>query len=235
VRLTARADAEWVRLEVADNGPGIAEHIRSRVFDPFFTTKPVGIGTGIGLAVSRGIVEAHGGALSLAPSDGEGACFVIRLRVGRGPGDAPIPTGTAAAHRLSEVVRTAVVVDDEPEIARLLAETLHALNYCAEVVESGEAAQAALGHRDYDVVLCDLRLPGLDGPALYSWMAERRPHLCARTAFITGDILSASAGRFLARAGRPILEKPFVPAELRRLLAELVPEVPEVSVHEYLP
>ena len=232
VRLTARADAEWVRLEVADNGPGIAEHIRSRVFDPFFTTKPVGTGTGIGLAVSRGIAEAHGGTLSLAPSDGEGACFVIRLPVGRGPGDAPIPNGTAGSHRLSEVVRTALIIDDEPEIGRLLAETLHTLSYRAEVVESGEAAQAALGHRDYDVVLCDLRLPGLDGPALYSWMAERRPHLCARTAFITGDTLSASAGRFLARAGRPILEKPFVPAELRRLLAELVPEV---SVHEYLP
>jgi two-component system NtrC family sensor kinase len=226
VRLTARADAEWVRFEVADNGPGIAEHIRPRVFDPFFTTKPVGTGTGIGLAMSRGIVEAHGGALSLAPSDGEGACFVIRLPVRRGPGDPPIPNGTPAAqHRRSEVARTALVVDDEPEIGRLLAETLHTLGYGAEVVESGEAAQAALGHRDYDVVLCDLRLPGLDGPALYSWMAERRPHLCARTAFITGDTLSASADRFLARAGRPILEKPFVPAELRRLLAELVPEV----------
>ena len=78
--------------------------------------------------------------------------------------------------------------------------------------------------QNYDVVLCDLRLPGLDGPALYDWMAERRPHLCARTAFITGDTLSASAGRFLARAGRPILEKPFVPAELQRLVAELDPQ-----------
>ena len=68
-------------------------------------------------------------------------------------------------------------------------------------------------------------MPGLDGPTLYDWMAEHRPHLCAHTAFITADTLSASSHRFLARAGRPILEKPFVPAELRELLAQLLPDV----------
>jgi CheY-like chemotaxis protein len=80
----------------------------------------------------------------------------------------------------------------------------------------------ALTQRDYDVVLCDLRMPGLDGPALYDWMAEHRPHLCARTAFITADTLSASSHRFLARAGRPALEKPLVPTELRQLLVQLL-------------
>ena len=87
VRLTGQADGEWARVEVTDNGPGILDAVRSRVFDPFFTTKPVGSGTGIGLAVSRGIVEAHGGSLSLAPTDGEGESaltictdFVVELR-----------------------------------------------------------------------------------------------------------------------------------------------------------
>jgi signal transduction histidine kinase len=85
VRLTGQADGEWARVEVTDNGPGILDAVRSRVFDPFFTTKPVGSGTGIGLAVSRGIVEAHGGSLSLAPTDGEGGeCLddLHRLRGG---------------------------------------------------------------------------------------------------------------------------------------------------------
>jgi CheY-like chemotaxis protein len=68
---------------------------------------------------------------------------------------------------------------------------------------------------------CDLRMPGLDGPGLFDWMAEHRPHLCARTAF-TADTMSASSHRFLARAGRPILEKPFVPAELCELLEKLL-------------
>ena len=66
-------------------------------------------------------------------------------------------------------------------------------------------------------------MPGIDGPALFTWMSEHRPHLCARTAFVTGDTLGAAAGAFLAHSGRPSLEKPFVPADLRRLMAELLP------------
>ena len=225
VRLTARADDEWAHIEVADNGPGIEEAARSRVFDPFFTTKPVGAGTGIGLAVSRGIVEAHGGTLRLAPPDGEGACFVIRLPVARDSAHLSALDGAVGAPpRPTPVARTALVVDDEPEIGELLAEMLKKLGLRFEVKVSGEAAQAALMQRDYDVVLCDLRLPGLDGPALYDWIAEHRPHLCSRTAFITADTLGASSRRFLARAGRPVLEKPFVPAELRLLLAQLLPD-----------
>ncbi len=225
VRLTAHAAGEWVELEMADNGPGIADDIRSRIFDPFFTTKPVGSGTGIGLAVSRGVVEAHGGSLVLEPSDGEGARFVIRLPRAH---DASRLSASADATQVrgsrAPPARSALVVDDEPEIGALLAEMLQKVGYRIEVKVSGEAAQAALTQRDYDVVLCDLRMPGLDGPALYDWIAEHRPHLCARTAFITADTLSASSHRFLARAGRPILEKPFAPTELRQLLAQLLPD-----------
>jgi PAS domain S-box-containing protein len=224
VQLTAHADGEWMQLEVADNGPGIADDIRARVFDPFFTTKPVGSGTGIGLAVSRGLAEAHGGSLVLAPSGSEGACFVIRLPLAPDASNVSGSTDVTGVP-LTPPARTALVVDDEPQIGELLAEMLQKLGYRFEVKASGEAAQATLMQRDYDVVLCDLRLPGLDGPALYDWMAAHRPHLCARTAFITADTLSASSHRFLARAGRPILEKPFVPAELRELLAKLLPGI----------
>jgi PAS domain S-box-containing protein len=226
VRLTARADGEWAQIEVSDNGPGISDEIRSRIFDPYFTTKPVGSGTGVGLAVSRGIVETHGGSLSLAPEGGEGACFVIRVPL---PGDASNLSDpcdkTEMSQKPTPVARTALAVDDEPDIGALLAEMLQKLGYRCEVHTSGEAAQAALMQRDYDAVLCDLRMPGLDGPALYDWMAEQRPHMCARTAFITADTLNVSSHRFLARAGRPVLEKPFVPAELRELLAQLLPGV----------
>jgi CheY-like chemotaxis protein len=118
------------------------------------------------------------------------------------------------------VTQTVLVVDDEPEFGDLLGEMLWKLGYSFEVKVSGEAAQAALMEQDYDAVLCDLRLPGLDGPALYDWMAEHRP----RTAFITADTLSATSHRFLARAERPVLEKPFVPAELQKLIAQLLPD-----------
>jgi two-component system NtrC family sensor kinase len=186
--------------------------------------KPTGSGTGIGLAVSRGIVEPHGGSLSLVPSDGNGACFVIRLPLARDESHLSDSSDKIEMPKKPMLVaRTALVVDDEPDVGALLAAVLQKLGYCCEVKTSGEAAQAALQQRDYDVVLCDLRLPGLDGPALYDWMAEHRPHLCARTAFITADTMSAASGRFLARARQPILEKPFVPTELGELLADLLP------------
>ncbi len=224
VRLSAQADADWVQIEVADNGPGIPEQIRSRVFDPFFTTKPIGAGTGIGLGVSRGIVEAHGGSLTLAPSDDGGACFVVRLPLREEvvPGVAEAPAAAGEAPARSE--RVALIVDDEAEVGRLLSEMLAGQGFRCDVVTSGEAAQALLLRRDYDAILCDVRRPDLDGPALFAWISEQRPHLCARTAFVTGDTLGAAAGGFLTRSGRPSLVKPFVPADLRRVMAVLAPE-----------
>jgi two-component system NtrC family sensor kinase len=225
VRLTASANRGWLQIEVADNGPGIADAIRSRVFDPFFTTKPTGAGTGVGLAVSRGIVEAHGGSVGLAPTNGEGACFVIRLPLVR-DGATSVETDVApeAQRKPAQIAPTVLVVDDEADIGQMLAEMLRKLGYCSDVKVTGEAAQAALRERDYDAVLCDLRLPGLDGPTFYDWMAENRPNLCGRTAFITADTLSPSSHRFLTRARRPVLEKPFLPADLRHLLSQLLPD-----------
>jgi two-component system NtrC family sensor kinase len=227
VRLTASANGGWLQIEVTDNGPGIADTIRSRVFDPFFTTKPTGAGTGVGLAVSRGIVEAHGGTLGLAPSNGEGARFVIRLPlVHNGATSAETDVAPEPQRKSAHVAPTVLVVDDEADIGQMLADMLRTLGYRSDVKVTGEAAQAALRERDYDAVLCDLRLPGLDGPALYDWMAEHRPDLCTRTAFITADTLSPSSHRFLTRAGRPVLEKPFLPADLRQLLSQLLRDPP---------
>jgi len=224
VRIVARADVDAMRIEVADNGLGIDESIRSRVFDPFFTTKPLGAGTGIGLGVSRGIVEAHGGTLTLVPADDGGARFVLLLPLRQGgaasSGETSGPHEAAAAR----AERTALVVDDEAEVGRLLSEMLTAQGFRCDAVSAGDAAQALLERRDYHVIICDVRMPGIDGPALFAWLGAHRPHLCTRTAFVTGDTLGALADDFLARVGRPILEKPFVPSELRRLVAELLPD-----------
>ena len=87
--LTSRfdADANAIRIAVADNGPGIPEAVRSRIFEPYFTTKPLGAGTGVGLAVCLGIVEAHGGTLTVDSGDGSGTVFTVVLPVGSLDGD----------------------------------------------------------------------------------------------------------------------------------------------------
>ena len=219
LRITARAASGVIEIAVADNGPGIPAEVRSRIFDPFFTTKPVGAGTGIGLAVSRGIAEAHGGSLHLEEAPEGGACFVLRLPQARA---AEALAAKGAARRgeagAAQPARSALVVDDEPDLAGMLADILSPLGFRCDLAATGAEAQRLLEGRDYDVILCDLRMPDLDGGAFYSWLERARPHLCRRTAFVTGDTLGHAAGGVLARAGRPVLEKPFLPETVRRLV-----------------
>jgi CheY-like chemotaxis protein len=120
--------------------------------------------------------------------------------------------------------RSVLIVDDEAEVGRLLSDMLTARGFRCDVVASGAHAQERLLERDYDAILCDVRMPEIDGPALFAWIGAHRPHLRARTAFITGDTLGAAAGGFLTGIGRPMLEKPFVPEELRRLMRDLLPD-----------
>jgi CheY-like chemotaxis protein len=75
---------------------------------------------------------------------------------------------------------------------------------------------------DFDAIFCDVRLPDIDGPALFAWMTQHRPELCARVAFVTGDTLGHASERFLADARRPLLEKPFLPSDVRRVIDELL-------------
>jgi len=212
-----------VLLRVADNGPGIPEAIRTRIFDPFFTTKPQGVGTGIGLAVSRGLIEAHGGALELGDASGGGAAFTIQLPLDEAvvetPAPSTVPAGTAVPERLGAVL----IVDDEVDITALLAEIADDLGYHPVVAHSGHEAQGILlgGAPEFAAILCDIRMPDGDGPSFYNWLLRHRPKYVSRIGFISGDTLGPSAGRFLARSGCPLIEKPFTPADIRAFLADL--------------
>jgi PAS domain S-box-containing protein len=220
IRIAARAVGSEIEISITDNGPGIPADHRNRIFDPFFTTKPIGMGTGIGLAVSRGIAEAHGGSLTLADLPQGGACFLLRL-----PQTVPAPALAKRATDLPPVPevarRRALVIDDETEMAKLLEEMLGPLGFACDLATDGNEGQRLLRQQDYDVILCDLRMPGMDGATLYEWIKSERPQLCARTAFITGDALGQGAGSALLYTGRPILEKPFHPNAVRDLVASL--------------
>ncbi|MCB1444661.1 MAG: PAS domain S-box protein [Rhizobiaceae bacterium] len=225
VRASLDVPANTIVMTVADNGPGIPASIRTRIFDPFFTTKPQDHGTGIGLAVSRGLVEAHGGTLELAPATPDGgACFVIRLPVtlSEDDGRASAQAATEPAARRappSEVL----IVDDEPELAELIADIVGGFGHRTVTAPSGHAAQRLLAAGDHDIaaILCDIRMPDGDGPGLYDWLAAHRPELARRIAFVTGDTLGPSAGRFLARSGCPVIEKPFTPGDIAEVLRVL--------------
>jgi two-component system NtrC family sensor kinase len=119
-----------------------------------------------------------------------------------------------------------LVVDDEPEIADMLAELLEGAGYRVRIADSGVTAQRQLAARDFDLILSDLRMPDLDGPGLHAWVGKHRPHLLSRIGFVTGDTLGPSAARFLASTDRPCLEKPFTAKALRRFVEQVAGSAP---------
>lgn len=209
-------DGDRVALIFTDNGPGVPPEIAARVFDPYFTTKAAGVGTGIGLSISRNIIDAHGGELLLRNRPEGGAVFEIRLpvaprlEVGLAVGD------TAAAVRVLDVL----VVDDEPDVGESLAEIIETLGHRTRVVDGAVAALALLGDgAAFDVIFTDLRMPGIDGVDLVDRIAVLRPASASRVIIVTGD--SVAGPMRLARLGRDdlvTLEKPFAPDDVRTVI-----------------
>jgi PAS domain S-box-containing protein len=203
-----------IRITVRDSGPGIPDDVRGRIFDPFFTTKPAGSGTGIGLAVCRGIVEAHDGTITAGTAPGGGASFVVTL---------PIvgTVGSAAAIKAPREPDPAqpggrvLIVDDEEEIRHMLGDILSSDGHVVEEAANGREALSRLDGGSFDLVISDLIMPELDGPGLYEELCRRDPKMAEHLLFITGDALSAAARAFLDRVNRPAIEKPFVPADVR--------------------
>jgi two-component system NtrC family sensor kinase len=195
------------------------------VFEPYFTTKPTGIGTGVGLAVSLGIVEAHGGELTVDSPAGGGAVFDMALPVGDphetagGAGAvAPAPVKGQTSVRRHKIL----IVDDETEVRETLAQILAGTRHRVVAVRSARDALRHMAQEPYDAILTDMRMPDLDGRALYREIERRWPDQAGRVVFVTGDTLSAVLNEFVSASGRPVIEKPFLPSDVRRVVAQVV-------------
>jgi len=217
-------------LEVWDDGPGIPGAIQARIFDPFFTTKPPGVGTGLGLAIVLGFVRQHGGTVNvLCPPKG-GTRFVVefpaapaarqeplpvaavlRLAPAGGPGENGIPR----EHRAPRVPRV-LVVEDEPAVGGLIADVLRDEGMRVDVLRDGESALDRVEREEYDLVICDLKMPGMDGQKFFQSLGKRRHPLQGRVLFVTGDVVAPRTQEFLERHRLPYVAKPFRVEELSR-------------------
>jgi len=231
---TKRIGERRVLLEVADNGPGIPQAILARIFDPFFTTKPAGVGTGLGLAIVLSVVREHGGQVHVLNPPQGGAVFQIEFPVAAEavqdeavgfllpPRKSLLPEAAEAAsgeNRLTPALETGkrarvLVVEDEPTVARLIADVLEDEGMHVEVLLDGREALARAAAQSFDLVICDMKMPGLDGQHFYKSLERSGSPLRKRFLFVTGDSMAAQTREFLERNHLPHVAKPFRVEEL---------------------
>jgi signal transduction histidine kinase/CheY-like chemotaxis protein len=218
---TKRIRERRVLLEVEDDGPGIPQAIQARIFDPFFTTKPAGVGTGLGLAIVLSVVREHGGQVHVSSPPKGGAAFRIELPAASEAlqefTEAVMATGRENPHATAfETAKGAcvLVVEDEPTVARLIADVLEDEGMHVDVLLDGRAALDLAARNSYDLVICDMKMPGLDGQHFYKSLERAKNPLRERFLFVTGDIVAAQTREFLERNHLPHVAKPFRVEEL---------------------
>ena len=222
IEVATRLSGGSVELVVADNGPGVPPEIAPRIFEPYFTTKPAGAGTGIGLSISRSVVESHGGRIALTERSGGGAAFTIAL-----PAQA-VAAAEPEATRARGAGLSVLVVDDEVDVAQSLAEMLEQLGHRAQVADAAASALDAVDRQGFDVAFVDLRMPRVGGVDLRNQIGRRNPTLASRTIIVTGDTVAGP--EVIARRSEHgdvvVLEKPFSVADVEtaiRAVAESAP------------
>lgn len=225
ITVTTRRSSREVVLAVEDTGCGIPERDLDRVFEPFFTTKPVEAGTGLGLSLSAEIVRRHGGRMGVTSRVGQGSRFEVALPLHQ----AELETEPAAAEGLTATpARGAakkarvLVVDDEPLVRRAIQRSLSARLAVVEASTAREVLDLLDGGESFDVIICDLMMPGMDGPSLHEAVEARRPELAQRFIFLTGGVFTKKTRDFIDRTPNLVLEKPFSPARLRDEVSRII-------------
>jgi len=223
VVLRSFATDDEVVLEIEDDGPGIPPAVRHRIFDPFFTTKDVGMGTGLGLSVSYGIVQEHQGRIELRPDPpGGGTRFAMHLP--RAFGAAAEVSSAAALTDSGKPLlgRRVLVAEDEPLVLDLFSRLLEHDGATVTRARDGEEAWSRILETDFDLIVADLRMPNLDGRALYERVVEERPSMVRRFVFATGDLVRQESLKFLEGLPNRILAKPLDVENVRRVLVQVV-------------
>jgi CheY-like chemotaxis protein len=213
---TRVADGHRIAMEISGDGPGLPREIASRIFDPFFTTKPSGVGTGLGLSIVYRIVKQHGGEVTFENLSTGGARFVVELPVLEIPANERQAAPPECASD-SQPVRSGriLVVEDEPSVAQLIVDVLREEGHQVEAVLESQEGLARLSRAHYDLVVCHLRMPRMDGPAFYEALIRAGGPVQNQLLFVTGDTLAPRTMQFLERSKLPYLAKPFLVEELQ--------------------
>jgi CheY-like chemotaxis protein len=218
IRVNTRVVNGYVEITVADDGPGIASENISKIFDPFFTTKEKRIG--LGLSNSYDTVTKHGGTIRVISEWGKGSTFIITLPIIK------IEDGEKKEEEKSVKKSLkgtkGLVIDDEPSFLYLVSEYL--IREGCEIMTATDAKTALtiLEDRDFDFVVCDIRMPEMSGIEFYRIIEEKKPSLKNKIVFSTGDILNNTTRAFFELVTNPQVGKPFNFDELKEVIKSVL-------------
>ncbi len=219
LRISTRDEGGRVVVEISDTGMGIAEDRLQRIFEPFYTTKPVGQGTGLGLSICHGIVTSLGGDITVRSRVGQGTTFQVSLpaipATASEQGEEQAPPASARRARV-------LVIDDEQGVLQAVTRVLGRDHELSTRADAGAARRQLGGGEHFDLILCDLMMPQLDGVAFYAALGELAPALQSRVVFLTGGAFTPRAQSFLAQVRNPRIDKPFDPDALRAFVQQWI-------------
>ncbi|MFQ8431423.1 ATP-binding protein [Amaricoccus sp. W119] len=211
---------DYVVIEVADSGIGIPRDRLNKIFEPFYTTKQVGEGTGLGLSTAYGIIKQTGGFIFAESPPGQGATFTIYLPAHDSRDAAPTPEIEAPRPRDLTGRGLVLLAEDEDAVRSFAARALRLRGYTVVEASSGEEALEILRDADFhvDIMLSDVIMPGLDGPA---WVREAiRTRPTAKVIFMSGYAEDAFVGGDGGIPDAAFLAKPFTLQELTERVKE---------------
>lgn len=210
-----------IRTSFEDDGPGIAKENMERIFNPFFTTREVGKGTGLGLSICHGIITEHGGRIYAESELGRGATFIVELPIVSEEKQLE-PAGPAADEAGRVTGARILVVDDEPPIRRFLSQVLTDEGHKVETTDNADDALERLKQKRYNLILVDIKMPGMSGVELYQHIQRIAQSLARRVVFITGDVMGADTRGFLSKTKSPCIAKPFSVLQIKRDINRLL-------------
>jgi two-component system NtrC family sensor kinase len=220
LKISTYREGDTLSIVCEDNGPGIPHEHLNKIFDPFFTTKEVGKGTGLGLSVVFGIISEHDGEISVESKENKGTKFTIRLPVLEKAADSV--EADVAVQKGPEGAVSILIVEDEYLLRRFISTVLISEGYNVQDCGSGEEAIEMIGTEEFDLIVSDMKMSGIGGRNLYTYLQKHHPDLVDRMLFITGDVLGRETQNFFTITGCTYLEKPFTTSKLLVNLRELL-------------
>ena len=218
IEVATRLEGEMVTVTIADTGSGIPNDVLPRIFEPFFTTKPVGQGTGLGLSICRRILVQLGGDISVTSEPGQGTRFVVSIPRATQPSRPIYAKPPVRPSRRARIL----CIDDEPALGLALRRALVAEHDVVLLTNAAEALEQVKEGERFDLLLCDLMMPGMNGMDFHMELEAFAPELAERIVFLTGGATSPRVREFFDTVPNARLDKPIGLDDLRSAIARML-------------